>query len=97
KVPTTKGKNLTILIAVSATYGKIFMMTTHKNSQTTFQTFINKTIQIWQQKSNSKQTPIFILDNFRVHNLPQNNFVFLPSYSPMLNVVEPINHLHKLE
>lgn len=102
-VATTKGNNVTIILAVS-TYGKVAMVPyDHGTDSATFNSFLAFMKKQWMDMREipdhlKEKGPIVLLDNLAAHNcveLSKTRHKFLPPYSPFLNVAEPINGDHK--
>ena len=101
---TTKGKNISVLLSVSAEFGKIAMQAVDcSTSKATFSSFVRHVLENWQShphipKKLKQLGPIIVLDNLSSHSVVTEmaQHHFLPAYSPFLNVAEPCNHEHKL-
>ena len=101
---TTKGKNITVLLAVSAEFGKIAMHALDQStSKTNFSSFISSVLENWNSHSHIPKKlkqlgPIIVLDNLSSHGVVSElaQHYYLPAYSPFLNVAEPCNRDHKL-
>jgi len=101
---SAKGKNMTVLLAVSAVFGKVAMQALDSTTSIpVFTSFVGHILENW--KSNPcipeklKQLgPIIVLDNLSSHQavIDLAQHFFLPAYSPFLNVAEPVNRDHKL-
>ena len=101
QVATTKGRNVTVILAVSP-YGKVFMIPLdHATNSETFNSFLVYMKSQWinmKQIPEQKKGPIVVLDNLSAHNcdeLKKTRHQWLPPYSPFLNLAEPINGDHK--
>lgn len=104
QVPTVKGKNMSVVLAVSSTFGKIHMQSLSGSlTANRFSTFLDFLLKAWNEnpkipESVKEKGPIILLDNLAAHNCPnlQNfNHYWLPKYSPFLNISERANRHHK--
>ena len=103
-VPTVKGKNVTNLLAVSVTFGKVTLMVTDEIvNSIIFTQFLTQLHKTWENSEKIPQKlkeigPIIVLYNWSAHKVENTlyTFHFLPKYSPFLNPTEFVNCDHKL-
>jgi hypothetical protein len=101
EVTTSKGINITIFQATSASFGKIYMMTSRVSGKKTFTSFIDGVKSAWNEskiipKHIKKLGPIILIDNASIHSNHSHITVKrLPRYSPFINIAEFINRSHK--
>jgi hypothetical protein len=100
-VTNDKGLSVSIFQATSASFGKIYMMTSRvPGNKSIFSSFIDGVIEAWN-KSNQipdyvkKLGPIILIDNASIHSKHGVTFKRLPRYSPFINLSEFINKSHK--
>jgi len=102
-VQLVKSQNVTVTLAVSPTYGKIFIQILQfPTTKDSFSNFLSRLHNAWVESSKIPQSlksssPIIVLDNLRAHFVDEEHFQykFLPKYSPFLNLAEPCNRSHK--
>ena len=97
--------NVSVILGVSASFGKIYMMPLDKpTNHFNFSAFLVTLQTKWLTnplvpEHIQKLGPIIVLDNLKAHNCKQlleMEHKFLPAYSPFLNLAEFSNHDHKL-